>query len=109
MIAFSQLLEAGVAGLVDAITSLENELRETKQAVAGLTERVHYLENAQNHHKSVLEDLTMAGIPKSFEADIETLIDDRIDSALDMRLDDAIESALSGREIEVTLSGSATL
>ena len=101
MIAFSQLLEAGVAGLVDAITSLENELKETREknlamvlALAGLEDRIRMLEET--------------GSPTN-ESDLETLIDDRIDSALDMRLDDAIESALSGREIEVTLSGSATL
>jgi translation initiation factor 2B subunit (eIF-2B alpha/beta/delta family) len=94
MIAFSQLLEAGVAGLVDAITSLENELRETRHTVVSLQERIRMLEET--------------GSPTN-ESDLETLIDDRIDSALDMRLDDAIESALSGREIEVTLSGSATL
>jgi translation initiation factor 2B subunit (eIF-2B alpha/beta/delta family) len=94
MIAFSQLLEAGVAGLVDAITSLENELRETRHTVVSLQERIRILEETGS---------------QTSEADLETLIDDRIDSALDMRLDEVIETALSGREIEVTLSGTVTL
>lgn len=90
MLAFSQLLEAGVAGLVDAITDLQKELRNTQDTVASLQERIRMLEDGNT-------------------ADLETLVDERIDSALDMRLDDAIESALSGREVEVTLSGSVTL
>jgi hypothetical protein len=108
MVAFSHLLEAGVTGLVEAVTALETELKETRQGIAALVERIHYLENTQRHHKSVLEDLTVAGIPRS-DADLETLIDDRIDSVLSMRLDDEIEDRLSGREIEVTLSGTVTL
>jgi hypothetical protein len=98
----------GLSGLVDVIMALETEAKETRATIAALQERIRCLENTQEHHKSVLEDLTMAGLPRN-DSDLETLIDDRVESALDMRLDDAIESALSGREIEVTLSGSVTL
>jgi hypothetical protein len=103
MIAFSQLLEAGVAGLVEAVSALEAELKATKEDIAGLNERIRYLENTQKHHHSVLEDLTVAGVPRN-DADLETLIDDRIDSILEMRLDDEIESRLSGREIEAHIT-----
>ena len=106
MIAFSQLLEAGVAGLVDAITSLENELRETRHTVVSLQERIRMLEESDGVDVELIDRILDN---YDLEAKIETIVDDRIDSALDMRLDDAIETALSGREIEVTLSGSATL
>lgn len=109
MIAFSQLLEAGVAGLVDAITSLENELRETRHTVVSLQERIRILEETVEADGIDVELIDKILDNYDLEAKIETIVDDRIDSALDMRLDDAIESALSGREIEVTLSGSATL
>jgi len=103
MIAFSQLLEAGVAGLVEAVSALEKELRTTQDTIVSLQERLRFLENTQDHHKSVLEDLTVAGLPRN-DADLETLIDDRIDSILEMRLDDEIESRLSGREIEAHIT-----
>jgi flagellar motility protein MotE (MotC chaperone) len=88
MIAFSQLLEAGVAGLIEAVSALEAELKATKEDIAGLNERINRLENREPSHN---------------EADLEALIDDRIDSFLSMRLDDEIEAHLSGREITVTL------
>jgi hypothetical protein len=88
MIAFSQLLEAGVAGLIEAVSALEAELKATKEDIAGLNERINRLESREPSHN---------------EADLEALIDDRIESALDMRLDDEIEARLSGREITVTL------
>jgi septal ring factor EnvC (AmiA/AmiB activator) len=88
MIAFSQLLEAGVAGLIEAVSALEAELKATKEDIAGLNERINRLENREPSHD---------------EADLEALIDDRIESALDMRLDEEIEARLSGREITVTL------
>ena len=87
----------GLARYQDAIASLEAELKATQETVARLETRL-----------ALLEDKDF-GASSMDAADIETLIDDRIESALDMRLDDAIESALSGREVEVTLSGSVTL
>jgi hypothetical protein len=98
----------GLSALVDAIVSLEAELKATQETIVTLQDRIKYLENTQDHHRDVLENLTATGLPKG-EDDLEALIDDRIDSVLDMRLEDAIDSALSGREIEVTLSGSVTL
>ena len=117
MIAFSQLLEAGVAGLIDAVSALEAELKATKEDIAGLNERIRYLENTQKHHHSVLEDLTLAGLPTEegfAERVIEAIkddstLEDMVDSMLDMKLDDAIESALSGREVDVNISGTITL
>jgi hypothetical protein len=88
MIAFSQLLEAGVTGLLEAVSALEAELKATKEDIAGLNERINRLESREPSHN---------------EADLETLIDDKIDSFLSMRLDDEIEALLSGREITVTL------
>ena len=81
MIAFSQLLEAGVAGLVEAVSALEAELKATKEDIAGLNERIRYLENTQDHHRDVLEGLTSNGSGMD-SADIETLIDERIDGAV---------------------------
>jgi len=89
----------GLSALVDAIVSLETELKATQDTIVSLQERLRFLENTQDHHKSVLEDLTVAGVPRN-DADLETLIDDRIDSILEMRLDDEIEARLSGREVE---------
>lgn len=91
----------GLSGLVEVIMALEKELQETQQACQELERRAERL----GERIQTLEETSGHGS----EADLESLIDDRVESALDMRLDDAIESALSGREIEVTLSGSATL
>ena len=93
----------GLARYQDAIASLEAELKATQDTIVSLQERLRFLENTQDHHKSVLEDLTVAGLPRN-DADLETLIDDRIDSILEMRLDDEIESRLSGREIEAHIT-----
>jgi translation initiation factor 2B subunit (eIF-2B alpha/beta/delta family) len=93
----------GLSRFQDAVRALETELKTTQETVVSLQDRIRYLENTQDHHKSVLEDLTVAGIPRN-DADLETLIDDRIDSILEMRLDDEIESRLSGREIEAHIT-----
>ena len=105
--AFQEIV-MGLSRFKAAIADLEKEHKNTQDTILSLQERIRFLENTQDHHKSVLEDLTVAGLPRN-DSEIETLIEDKIESALDMRLDDAIESALSGREVEVTLSGSVTL
>ena len=102
----------GLSRFKAAISELEKELKASQETVLSLQDRIRYLENTQDHHRDVLENLTAAGLPKSeadIESMIETMVDDRVDAVFDMRIDDAIESALSGREIEVTLSGSVTL
>ena len=78
----------GLSALVDAIVSLEAEVKATRETMARLEARIREIENREPSHN---------------EADLETLIDDRIDSFLSMRLDDEIEAHLSGREITVTL------
>lgn len=78
----------GLSALVDAIVSLEAEVKATRETVARLETRIREIEGREPSHN---------------EADLETLIDDRIDSFLSMRLDDEIEARLSGREITVTL------
>lgn len=112
----------GFAGLVDVISTLENELKATKLLIESLDARIRYLENTQVHHKSVLEDLTATGHPDArfdrveervreleersvLDSDLEDKVRDLIDSALE----DAIDSALSGREIEINMTGTATL
>lgn len=109
MIPFSHLLEAGVSGLVDAITALEKELAASRELIEKLDTRIAYLENTQDHHKSVLEDLTKAGVP-SAEDFAERVMDAiRDDTTLEDMIDERIDSALSGREIEVNMTGTATL
>lgn len=122
MIPFSHLLEAGVSGLVDAIAALEKELAASRELIEKLDTRIAYLENTQDHHKSVLEDLTATGLPDArfdrveervreleersvLDSDLEDKVRDLIDGALE----DAIDSALSGREIEINMTGTATL
>lgn len=94
--AFSDIA-MGLSRFKEAVSLLQKELVETRETVARLETRL-----------ALLEDKDF-GAPKLDESDLETLIDDRIDSVLNMRLEDEIESALSGREVEVTLSGSVTL
>jgi hypothetical protein len=82
----------GLARYQDAIASLEAELKATQDLVKTLEARLEAFED----RPSVGED-------------IETLIEDKIDSVLEMRLDDEIESRLSGREVDVNISGTITL
>jgi len=119
--AFSKAV-VGFAGLVDVISTLENELKATKVLIESMDARIRYLENTQVHHKSVLEDLTATGLPDArfdrveervreleersvLDSDLEDKVRDLIDGALE----DAIDSALSGREIEINMTGTATL
>ncbi len=98
----------GFAGLVDVISALRTELDLTNRTIETLQERIRYLENTQDHHKSVLEDLTTAGVSDDGFADrVRDVIRD--DSVIDDLIDDRIESALSGREVEFNLTGSVTL
>jgi phage shock protein A len=119
--AFSKAV-IGFSGLVDAISKLEEELAATKALVNSMDARIRYLENTQVHHKSVLEDLTATGLPEARfdrveervrELEERSLLDsdleDRVRDLIDSAVEDAVESALSGREVEVTLSGSVTL
>jgi len=87
----------GLSAFIEAISCLEAELKATQETVTRLETRL-----------ALLEDKDF-GASSMDAADIETLIDDRIDSALDMRLDDAIESAMSGREVEINFNGTVTL
>ena len=105
--AFSKAV-LGFAGLVDVISALRTELDLTNRTIETLQERLRFLENTQDHHKSVLEDLTTAGISDDGFADrVRDVIRD--DSIIDDLIDDRIESALSGREIEISMTGTATL
>jgi phage shock protein A len=112
----------GFTGLVEVIAALETELKETNRAVEALQARLALLENTQSHHHSVLEDLTANGLPEGrFERLDERVseleercvqdrdLEDRVAVMIDDRIEDAIDSALSGREVEVTLTGSVTL
>lgn len=105
----------------EAFKDLEAELKNTQDTILSLQERIRFLENTQDHHKSVLEDLTMGGTPEGRferieerireleEADHESEIEDKIRDMLEDRVEDAVESALSGREVEVNISGTMTL
>ena len=119
--AFSKAV-IGFSGLVEVIAALQTELKETNRTIETLQERLRFLENTQDHHKSVLEDLTMNGLPEGrFERLDERVseleercvqerdLEDRVAVMIDDRIEDAIDSALSGREVEVTLTGSVTL
>ena len=119
--AFSKAV-IGFSGLVEVIAALQTELKETNRTIETLQERLRYLENTQDHHKSVLEDLTTNGLPEGrFERleervrELEELcvqerdLEDRVAVMIEDRIEDAIDSALSGREVEVTLTGSVTL
>ena len=77
----------GLSAFIEAISCLEAELKATQQLVRDLEARL-----------GVIEDRP------SVDENIETLIEDKIDSFLDMRLDDEIESRLSGREIEAHIT-----
>ncbi len=79
---------SGFSRFQEAVSALDAELKATRETVARLETRIREIENREPSHN---------------EADLEALIDDRIESALDMRLDDEIEARLSGREITVTL------
>jgi vacuolar-type H+-ATPase subunit I/STV1 len=122
MIPFSHLLEAGVSGLVDAINALEKELTASRELNEKLDARIKYLENTQEHHKNVLENLTATGLPDARFARVEERVreleersvldndlEDKVRDLIDGALEDAIDSALSGREIEVNMTGTATL
>jgi uncharacterized protein YigA (DUF484 family) len=115
---------SGLSRFEEAVSYLEKELKETLDTIALLETKIRYLENTQQHHNSVLEDLTKNGIPNDddsldekirnvVEVVIEDVLDDKVrdvvDCVLDEKVDDAVESALAGREIEVTLSGTVTL
>ena len=119
--AFSKAV-IGFSGLVEVIAALQTELKETNRTIETLQERLRFLENTQDHHKSVLEDLTANGLPEGrFERLDERVseleercvqerdLEDRVAVMIDDRIEDAIDSALSGREVEVTLTGSVTL
>jgi chromosome segregation ATPase len=109
--AFQEIV-VGLSRFKAAISDLEKELKNTQDTVLSLQERLRYLENTQDHHRDVLENLTAAGLPKSesdIESMIETMVDDRVDAVFDMRIDDAIESAMSGREVEINFNGTVTL
>ena len=82
----------GLSAFIEAISCLEAELKATQQLVRDLEARL-----------GVIEDRP------SVDENIETLIEDKIDSFLDMRLDDEIESRLSGREVDINISGTVTL
>jgi len=82
----------GLARYQEAIASLEAELKATQDLVKTLEARLEAFEDRP-----------------SVDENIETLIEDKIDSFLDMRLDDEIESRLSGREVEINISGTVTL
>ena len=106
--AFSKAV-VGFAGLVDVISTLENELKATKLVIESLDARIRYLENTQDHHKSVLEDLTKAGVPSGDDFDERVRDAIREDTFLEDIIDERIDSALSGREIEINMTGTATL
>ena len=82
----------GLSAFIEAISCLEAELKATQQLVRDLEARL-----------GVIEDRP------SVDENIETLIEDKIDSILEMRLDDEIESRLSGREVDINISGTVTL
>jgi hypothetical protein len=82
----------GLSAFIEAISCLEAELKATQQAVKTLEARLEAFEDQP-----------------SVDENIETLIEDKIDSFLNMRLDDEIESRLSGREVDVNISGTITL
>lgn len=83
---------SGFSRFQNAIASLEAELKATQDLVKTLEARLEAFEDRP-----------------SVDENIETLIEDKIDSFLDMRLDDEIESRLSGREVEINISGTVTL
>jgi FtsZ-binding cell division protein ZapB len=121
---------SGLSRFEEAVSYLEKELKETHDTIALLQAKISYLENTQQHHHSVLEDLTKNGIPSPLTEDdlderirdvtkividevFDDVLDDKVRDAVDLvlddKVDDAVESALAGRMVEVTLSGNVTL
>lgn len=84
--AFMEIV-SGFSRFQDAVRALETELKATQDLVKTLEARLEAFEDRP-----------------SVDENIETLIEDKIDSFLDMRLDDEIESRLSGREIEAHIT-----
>jgi hypothetical protein len=89
--AFMEIV-SGFSRFQDAVRALETELKATQDLVKTLEARLEAFEDRP-----------------SVDENIETLIEDKIDSFLSMRLDDEIESRLSGREVDINISGTVTL
>ena len=83
-----------------AIESLENELANTKTVIDSLKQRVSELEERGVTDSDMKDRIDMVLETNTF---IE-MLDDRVREAVDSYdFEDAIESALSGREITVSL------
>ena len=95
----------GLSALVDAIVSLEAELKATQQLVKTLETRLAMLEDRDFGESDLKERIDLLLETNTFDS----LVEDKVREMLEDRVEDAVESALSGREVEVTLSGSVTL
>ena len=100
----------GLARYQDAISALEAELKATQQLVKTLEERINGFESADGIDVELIDRiLENYDLEAKIEAVLETntfdsLLEDKVREAVDSYdFDDAIESALSGREVTVTL------
>ena len=92
----------GLSALVDAIVSLEAELKATQQLVKTLETRLAMLEDRDFGESDLKERIDLLLETNTFDS----LVEDKVREMLEDRVEDAVESALSGREVEVILSGS---
>jgi len=106
----------GLSALVDAIVSLETELKATQQAVKTLEARLEAFEAADGVDVELIDRiLENYDLAAKIEAVLETntfdtLLEDKVREAVDSYdFDDAIESAMSGREVEINFNGTVTL
>jgi hypothetical protein len=100
----------GLSALVDAIVSLEAEVKATRETVARLETRIREIEASDGIDVELIDKiLENYDLAAKIEAVLETntfdsMLEDKVREAVDSYdFDDAIESALSGREITVTL------
>jgi ASC-1-like (ASCH) protein len=100
----------GLSALVDAISCLEAELKATQQLVKTLEARINEIEASDGIDVELIDKiLENYDLEAKIEAVLETntfdsMLEDKVREAVDSYdFDDAIESALSGREITVTL------
>jgi hypothetical protein len=100
----------GLSALVDAIVSLETELKATQQLVKTLEERINGLEAADGIDVELIDRiLENYDLAAKVEAVLEThtfdgMLEDKVREAIDAYdFCEDIDNALSGREVTVTL------
>ena len=99
----------GLSALVDAISCLDAELKATQQLVKTLETRLAMLEDRDFGESDLKERIDLLLETNTFDSLVEDKVRDAVDSIIDEKIEDAIDSALSGREVDVNISGTITL